>query len=129
MGDTGPCGPCSEIHIDLRPEGMQDKFDARKLVNADSPEVIEIWNLVFIQFNRKADGSLEDLPDKHVDTGMGFERLCMAMQGKTSNYDTDIFSPFIKEIEKASGIRYNGCLLYTSPSPRDRQKSRMPSSA
>ena len=108
MGDTGPCGPCSEIHIDLRPEGMQDKFDARKLVNADSPEVIEIWNLVFIQYNRKADNSLEELPDKHVDTGMGFERLCMAMQGKTSNYDTDIFSPFIKEIEKASGIRYKG---------------------
>ena len=108
MGDTGPCGPCSEIHIDLRPDDMRKKFDAKHLVNADSPEVIEIWNLVFIQFNRKADGSLENLPDKHVDTGMGFERLCMAMQGKTSNYDTDIFSPFIKEIEKASGIRYTG---------------------
>ncbi len=106
MGDTGPCGPCSEIHVDLRSEADRAKMDGRDLVNADHPQVIEVWNLVFIQFNRKADRSLEPLPNKHVDTGMGFERLCMAMQGKMSNYDTDVFTPMIAAIEKASGKKY-----------------------
>jgi alanyl-tRNA synthetase len=106
MGDTGPCGPCSEIHIDLRPDADRAKQSGRKLVNMDHPLVIEIWNLVFIQFNRKADGSLEELPEKHIDTGMGFERLTMAIQGKQANYETDIFTPFIKELEKASGKKY-----------------------
>ncbi len=108
MGDTGPCGPCSEIHIDLRTEAERKKVDGKDLVNADHPQVVEIWNLVFIQFNRKADGSLENLPEKHVDTGMGFERLTMALQAKNSNYDTDIFTPFIQLIEKASGKKYTG---------------------
>ena len=106
MGDTGPCGPCSEIHIDLRSDEDRAKVDGKSLVNMDDPLVVEVWNLVFIQFNRKADGSLEELPEKHVDTGMGFERLTMAMQGKQSNYETDVFSPFIKFIEKASGKTY-----------------------
>lgn len=106
MGDTGPCGPCSEIHIDLRSDEDRAKVNGCELVNMDHPLVIEIWNLVFIQFNRKADGSLEELPEKHVDTGMGFERLTMAIQGKKSNYETDIFTPFIAELEKASGIKY-----------------------
>lgn len=106
MGDTGPCGPCSEIHIDLRSDEERAKVDGGTLVNMDHPLVIEIWNLVFIQFNRKADGSLEDLPEQHVDTGMGFERLTMAIQGKKSNYETDIFTPFIEELEKASGKKY-----------------------
>ena len=106
MGDTGPCGPCSEIHIDLRDDEARKKSDASKLVNMDDPLVIEIWNLVFIQFNRNAAGKLEELPAKHIDTGMGFERLAMALQGKTSNYDTDIFTPFIHFIEKESGIKY-----------------------
>lgn len=106
MGDVGPCGPCSELHIDLRPDEERAALNGATLVNMDDPMVIEIWNLVFIQFNRKADRSLQDLPEKHIDTGMGFERLCMAMQGKTSNYDTDIFTPFIKHIEVASGIKY-----------------------
>ena len=106
MGDTGPCGPCSEIHIDLRSEEQRNKISGRTLVNQDHPLVIEIWNLVFIQFNRKANKSLVELPDKHVDTGMGFERLAMAIQGKTSNYDTDIFMPFIQKMEKDSGIKY-----------------------
>jgi alanyl-tRNA synthetase len=106
MGDTGPCGPCSEIHIDLRSEKERKELDGAQLVNNDHPLVVEIWNLVFIQFNRKADGRLEELPAKHVDTGMGFERLTMAMQGKQSNYETDIFTPFIAQIEKASGIKY-----------------------
>ncbi len=98
MGDVGPCGPCSEIHVDLRDDSERAKIPGRDLVNMDHPEVIEIWNLVFIQFNRKANGGLEELPDKHVDTGMGFERLCMVLQGKKSNYDTDVFQNIIKEI-------------------------------
>lgn len=106
MGDTGPCGPCSEIHIDLRPAEERAKISGRDLVNHDHPQVIEIWNLVFMQFNRKADGSLEGLPAKVIDTGMGFERLCMALQGKTSNYDTDVFQPIIKEIAKMAGTEY-----------------------
>jgi len=106
MGDTGPCGPCSEIHIDLRDAHEREKKDGRLLVNHDHPQVIEIWNLVFIQFNRKANGKLEELPDKHVDTGMGFERLCMALQGKQSNYDTDIFQPMIGELARLCGKEY-----------------------
>ena len=106
MGDTGPCGPCSEIHIDLRPTEERAKVSGRDLVNHDHPQVIEIWNLVFMQFNRKADGSLEGLPAKVIDTGMGFERLCMAMQGKTSNYDTDVFQPMIKAIASLSNTEY-----------------------
>ncbi|MEZ5103303.1 MAG: alanine--tRNA ligase [Draconibacterium sp.] len=106
MGDTGPCGPCSEVHVDLRSDEERAKIPGRDLVNKDNPLVIEIWNLVFIQFNRKANGSLENLPDKHVDTGMGFERLCMALQGVTSNYDTDIFQNTIGKISELSGIKY-----------------------
>ncbi|MBK8491106.1 MAG: alanine--tRNA ligase [Saprospirales bacterium] len=106
MGDTGPCGPCSEIHVDLRSDADRAQKDARDLVNNDDPQVVEIWNLVFIQFNRRADGSLEELPEKHVDTGMGFERLTMALQGKRSNYETDIFQPSIRFIEQASGKAY-----------------------
>ncbi len=106
MGETGPCGPCSEIHLDLRDEADRKKVPGADLVNHDHPQVIEIWNLVFIQFNRKTSGELENLPDKHVDTGMGFERLCMAVQQKKSNYDTDLFQPIIQEIAKLSGITY-----------------------
>jgi alanyl-tRNA synthetase len=106
MGDTGPCGPCSEIHIDLRTEAEIATIPGAKVVNGSHPQVIEIWNNVFMEFNRKADGSLEKLPAQHVDTGMGFERLCMAMQGKTSNYDTDVFTPLISFIENASGVAY-----------------------
>jgi alanyl-tRNA synthetase len=106
MGDTGPCGPCSEIHIDLRPEQERRKINGASLVNEGHPQVVEIWNLVFMEFNRKADGSLEFLPAKHVDTGMGFERLCMALQGKTSNYDTDVFSPLIKKISQLTNTPY-----------------------
>ncbi|MDE5811661.1 MAG: alanine--tRNA ligase [Muribaculaceae bacterium] len=106
MGDTGPCGPCSEIHIDLRSDEERAAIDGRELVNHDHPQVIEIWNLVFMQFNRKADGSLEPLPAKVIDTGMGFERLCMALQGKTSNYDTDVFTPLINKIAELSGLKY-----------------------
>jgi alanyl-tRNA synthetase len=106
MGDTGPCGPCSELHIDLRADAEIAKKPGRELVNNDHPQVIEIWNLVFIQFNRKANGTLENLPDKHVDTGMGFERLVMAIQGKTSNYDTDVFGPLIKFVAAKAGIIY-----------------------
>ena len=106
MGDTGPCGPCSEIHIDLRSEVERAEIDGRDLVNHDHPQVIEIWNLVFMQYNRKADGSLESLPAKVIDTGMGFERLCMALQGKTSNYDTDVFTPLISKIAELSGKKY-----------------------
>ena len=106
MGDTGPCGPCSEIHIDLRSEEERKAVDGAELVNHDHPQVIEIWNLVFMQYNRKADGSLEPLPAKVIDTGMGFERLCMALQGKTSNYDTDVFTPLIAKIASLAGLRY-----------------------
>ena len=106
MGDTGPCGPCSEIHVDLRTEEEKLKLSAVDLVNKDHPQVIELWNLVFIQFNRKSDGTLEPLPEKHIDTGMGFERLARVIQKKESNYDTDIFKPIIGEIEKISGISY-----------------------
>ena len=106
MGDTGPCGPCSEIHIDLRSEEEKKQIPGRDMVNHDHPQVIEIWNLVFMQFNRKADGSLEGLPAKVIDTGMGFERLCMAMQGKTSNYDTDVFQPLIQAIAAMAGAKY-----------------------
>ncbi|MDR2937976.1 MAG: alanine--tRNA ligase [Prevotellaceae bacterium] len=106
MGDTGPCGPCTEIHVDLRPDSERQKVDGATLVNKGLPTVIEIWNLVFIQFNRKANGSLEQLPAKHVDTGMGFERLCMVLQGKTSNYDTDVFQPLIGKISELCGAKY-----------------------
>lgn len=106
MGDTGPCGPCSEIHVDIRSDVERKKIDGKSLVNAGHPHVIEIWNLVFIQFNRKADESLESLPNKHVDTGMGFERLSMVVQGKQSNYDTDVFIPIIDAIANLSKIKY-----------------------
>ena len=106
MGDTGPCGPCSEIHIDLRPDEERKKVDGASLVNKDNPLVIEIWNLVFMQYNRKVDGSLEPLPARVIDTGMGFERLCMALQGKRSNYDTDVFTPLINKIGLLSGKEY-----------------------
>ena len=106
MGETGPCGPCSEIHFDLRDEAEIAKIPGREMVNAGHPQVIEIWNLVFMQFNRKANGSLEPLPAKNVDTGMGFERLCMILQGKKSNYDTDVFQPMIQRISAMSGKRY-----------------------
>ena len=108
MGDTGPCGPCSEIHVDLRSDEERAKVPGHLLVNKDHPQVIEIWNNVFMQFNRKKDGSLEPLPATHVDTGMGLERLVRVLQGKTSNYDTDIFSGTIGFTEKIT------CLLYTS---------------
>lgn len=106
MGETGPCGPCTEIHVDLRPDSERAKVDGKTLVNADHPQVVEIWNNVFMQFQRMANGSLQPLPAKHVDTGMGFERLCMALQGKTSNYDTDIFQPLIQFIAQKSGVEY-----------------------
>lgn len=108
MGETGPCGPCSEIHVDIREDAERAKIPGRDLINKGHPHVIEIWNLVFIQYNRKADGSLEQLPSKHVDTGMGFERLCMILQGKKSNYDTDIFQEIIKEISAITGKEYGG---------------------
>jgi alanyl-tRNA synthetase len=107
MGDTGPCGPCSEIHIDLRSDEEIAKVPGRELVNTDNDEVIEIWNLVFMQFNRKADGHLEPLPAKNIDTGMGFERLCMVLQGKSSNYETDVFSGLIGKLEELSGHKYH----------------------
>ncbi len=106
MGDIGPCGPCSEIHIDLRSDDERKKVDGRSLVNEDHPQVVEIWNNVFMEYNRKANGSLEPLPAKHVDTGMGLERLAMALQGKQSNYDTDLFQGLIKQMEGISGVEY-----------------------
>ncbi|MFV9484090.1 alanine--tRNA ligase [Christiangramia sp. ASW11-125] len=106
MGDQGPCGPCSEIHIDIRSEEEKAKTAGRDLVNMDHPQVVEIWNLVFMQYNRKANGSLEDLPARHIDTGMGFERLCMVLQDKKSNYDTDVFTPLLSEIEKITKSTY-----------------------
>lgn len=106
MGDQGPCGPCSEIHVDIRSAEEKAKVSGATLVNQDHPLVVEIWNLVFMQYNRKADGKLEELPEKHVDTGMGFERLCMALQGVKSNYDTDVFTPIIREIETITNSKY-----------------------
>ena len=106
MGESGPCGPCSEIHIDLRGDADRAAVPGASLVNKDHPQVVEIWNLVFMQFNRKANGTLEDLPAQHIDTGMGFERLCMALQGKQSNYDTDVFTPLLNKISGISGIAY-----------------------
>ena len=106
MGDQGPCGPCSEIHVDIRSAEEKALVSGKSLVNNDHPQVVEIWNNVFMEFNRKADGSLEKLPAKHVDTGMGFERLCMALQGKTSNYDTDVFTPLIEKVEQITGLKY-----------------------
>jgi alanyl-tRNA synthetase len=106
MGETGPCGPCSEIHVDIRDDEERKKIPGKELVNKGHPHVIEIWNLVFIQYNRRSDGILEQLPSKHVDTGMGFERLCMVVQGKKSNYETDIFQSVIKEISSITGKDY-----------------------
>ncbi len=106
MGDVGPCGPCSEIHVDIRSAEDKAAISGKELVNQDHPQVIEIWNLVFMEFNRMADGSLVKLPNQHVDTGMGFERLCMALQGKQSNYDTDVFMPLIDKIVNISGVKY-----------------------
>jgi len=106
MGEQGPCGPCSEIHIDLRSNEERKTSSGKDLVNADHPQVVEIWNIVFMEFNRKANGTLEKLPAKHVDTGMGFERLCMAMQGVTSNYDTDVFAPLIRKVEQITNYKY-----------------------
>ena len=106
MGEQGPCGPCSEIHVDIRSKKEKEKVPGSKLVNKDHPHVIEVWNLVFIEFNRKADGSLEKLPNKHIDTGMGFERLCMVLQDKESNYDTDVFTSLIREIETLTNTTY-----------------------
>ncbi|AZA58112.1 alanine--tRNA ligase [Chryseobacterium shandongense] len=110
MGESGPCGPCSEIHVDLRTPEEKAKVSGLELVNNDHPQVVEVWNLVFMEFNRKADKSLERLPAQHVDTGMGFERLCMALQGKSSNYDTDVFTPLIAKVEELSGKKYTGIL-------------------
>jgi alanyl-tRNA synthetase len=106
MGEQGPCGPCSEIHVDIRSAEEKAKVDGKTLINMDHPHVVEIWNLVFMQYNRKAKGSLETLPNKHIDTGMGFERLCMVLQGKQSNYDTDVFTPLIREIEVTTNSNY-----------------------
>jgi alanyl-tRNA synthetase len=106
MGDQGPCGPCSEIHVDIRSAAEKALKPGKELVNNDHPHVVEIWNNVFMEFNRKADGSLEKLPAQHVDTGMGFERLCMVLQGVQSNYDTDVFTPLIQKIESVTGSKY-----------------------
>jgi alanyl-tRNA synthetase len=110
MGESGPCGPCSEIHVDLRTPEEKARVSGLGLVNNDHPQVVEVWNLVFMEFNRKADKTLEKLPQQHVDTGMGFERLCMALQGKSSNYDTDVFTPLIARVEELSGKKYTGVL-------------------
>ncbi|QCE40446.1 alanine--tRNA ligase [Psychroserpens sp. NJDZ02] len=107
MGEQGPCGPCSEIHVDIRSAEEKAKVDGKTLINEDHPQVVEIWNLVFMQYNRKANGTLEGLPNKHIDTGMGFERLCMVLQNVQSNYDTDVFTPIIREIETITGKDYN----------------------
>jgi alanyl-tRNA synthetase len=125
MGDQGPCGPCSEIHIDLRSEEERKAVSGRDLVNADHPQVVEIWNNVFMEFNRKADGSLEKLPAQHVDTGMGFERLCMAMQNVTSNYDTDVFTPLIEKVEQITGLKYttNDVILNDSEESKEQNKT------
>jgi len=106
MGDQGPCGPCSEIHVDIRSSEEKAEVNGKSLVNMDHPQVVEIWNLVFMQYNRKANGSLEVLPNKHIDTGMGFERLCMVLQDVKSNYDTDVFTPIIREIETITDKDY-----------------------
>ena len=108
MGDTGPCGPCTEIHVDCRSSDERKMKDGKELVNQDHPEVIEIWNNVFIQYNRLKDGSLEPLPARHVDTGMGLERLVRVLQDKKSNYDTDIFARSLSDIEKITGVKYDG---------------------
>lgn len=110
MGETGPCGPCSEIHVDIRPKADRASTDGKSLVNHDHPQVVEIWNLVFMQYNRKADGSLEKLAKNHIDTGMGFERLCMVLQGKESNYDTDVFTNLLQRIESFNGLKYGGTM-------------------
>ena len=110
MGDTGPCGPCSEIHVDLRNDDEVAKIPGRELVNADHPQVVEIWNLVFMEFNRMASGELKLLKSKHIDTGMGFERLAMVLQGKQSNYDTDVFMPTIDKISQLTGVKYQNTL-------------------
>jgi alanyl-tRNA synthetase len=125
MGDQGPCGPCSEIHVDLRTDEERAAVSGRSLVNADHPQVVEIWNNVFMEFNRKADGSLEKLPAKHVDTGMGFERLCMAMQDVTSNYDTDVFTPLIEKVEEITGLKYtpNSVILDDSEESEEQNKT------
>jgi alanyl-tRNA synthetase len=120
MGDQGPCGPCSEIHIDLRSDAERNEVSGRSLVNADHPQVVEIWNNVFMEFNRKADGSLEKLPAQHVDTGMGFERLCMAMQNVTSNYDTDVFTPLIAKVEEITGLKYTPNTQYPIPNTQEK---------
>jgi alanyl-tRNA synthetase len=125
MGDQGPCGPCSEIHIDLRTDEERAAVSGKSLVNADHPQVVEIWNNVFMEFNRKADGSLEKLPAQHVDTGMGFERLCMAMQNTTSNYDTDVFTPLIQKVEEITGLKYtpNSVILNDSEESEEQNKT------
>jgi len=125
MGDQGPCGPCSEIHIDIRSDEERAAVSGRSLVNADHPQVVEIWNNVFMEFNRKADGSLEKLPAQHVDTGMGFERLCMAMQNVTSNYDTDVFTPLIEKLETITGFKYttNDIILNDSEESKEQNKT------
>ena len=122
MGDQGPCGPCSEIHVDIRSDEEKALVSGKSLVNNDHPQVVEIWNNVFMEFNRKADGSLEKLPAQHVDTGMGFERLCMALQGKTSNYDTDVFTPLIEKVTQITGFKYtsNNVLLSASEATQEK---------
>ena len=123
MGDQGPCGPCSEIHVDIRSAEEKAKVSGKSLVNNDHPQVVEIWNNVFMEFNRKADGSLERLPAQHVDTGMGFERLCMALQGKTSNYDTDVFTPLIEKVEQITGFKYTSNSVILSASEESQNKT------